>query len=564
MNNPKATSPSSVAVVDEVWRIIRPFLALVLLATAFGVMAGLATAWLLGSVNEGLHRAGADRLPVVIQFGLLCLLSISGAAIAGVANSIAGQKIVAELRKNISARIIKAPLPLIEKYKSHNILAILSNDIDTVSLFTFNFAGYAVSAAIIIGSLSYLASLSLVAFALLVSAIVAGGAIGLYAKRGWARDYTGVREAQDMLQEQYRAITEGAKEIRMNAGREERVHRNHLSQAADTIARLKISAMRRFWIVDSVGNGILFLSIGMLLVLQDGLGMHADTATGAVLVMLYIRAPIEQLVNSLPAIFQAKIALDRVSRLSEGLSEISTPVRASGHDSLRPMTKLALKDTVYYFDSSEGSFQLGPLNLTVNAGEILFIVGENGSGKTTLIKVLLGLYAARSGELLVNGLPVAEEALGDHRQMFSAVFSDYFLFHDLLSLDSNLTARAMAYLEELEIAHKVDIHDGAFSTIDLSTGQRKRLALIHAYLEDRPIMLFDEWAADQDPTFRRVFYERILPDLKAQGKTLIVVSHDDRFFHCADHIITLREGRLIDEKFTPSFAPEPMASKLSV
>jgi len=106
---------------------------------------------------------------------------------------------------------------------------------------------------------------------------------------------------------------------------------------------------------------------------------------------------------------------------------------------------------------------------------------------------------------------------------------------------------AEKYLDRLEISHKVSIEGGAFSTIDLSAGQRKRLALVQAYLENRPVMVFDEWAAEQDPTFRRVFYTEILPDLKRQGKTLIVISHDDRYFHLADRRITLRGGRVADE-----------------
>ncbi len=113
---------------------------------------------------------------------------------------------------------------------------------------------------------------------------------------------------------------------------------------------------------------------------------------------------------------------------------------------------------------------------------------------------------------------------------------------------------ANRYLERLEIAHKVSIRDGAFSTTDLSTGQRKRLALLNAWLEERPVLVFDEWAADQDPVFRRVFYTELLPELKALGKTIIVISHDDRYFAIADQLIRMQAGRVVSEKVPAAFA----------
>ncbi|MDF5806426.1 ATP-binding cassette domain-containing protein [Pseudomonas aeruginosa] len=133
------------------------------------------------------------------------------------------------------------------------------------------------------------------------------------------------------------------------------------------------------------------------------------------------------------------------------------------------------------------------------------MVGENGCGKTTLIKLLLGLYRPQSGEILLNGEPVSAETRDDYRQLFSTIFADYYLFDDLVQGKQASLQNATQYLQRLEIAHKVSVMDGNFSTTDLSTGQRKRLALINAWLEERPVLVFDEWAADQDPAFRRVF-----------------------------------------------------------
>jgi putative ATP-binding cassette transporter len=157
-----------------------------------------------------------------------------------------------------------------------------------------------------------------------------------------------------------------------------------------------------------------------------------------------------------------------------------------------------------------------------------------------------------TGEIRFNGRPVTDENREYYRQRFSMVFFDFYLFESLFGLEApKLDEQAREYLTLLQLDHKVEIKDGVLSTTDLSQGQRKRLALLTAYLEDRPIYVFDEWAADQDPLFKEIFYYRLLPDLKAKGKTIMVISHDDRYYNVADRIIKLECGRIdSDESMT--------------
>ncbi len=201
----------------------------------------------------------------------------------------------------------------------------------------------------------------------------------------------------------------------------------------------------------------------------------------------------------------------------------------------------------YRRDGQAHGFTLGPLDLEFRTGEILFLVGGNGSGKTTLAKLLTGLYLPADGALCVDGQPITATEREGYRQLFSVVFDDVVLFDSLWGLEAaGLDERAQRYLQELELDHLVTVTDGAFSTIRLSRGQRKRLALLTAYLENRPIYVFDEWAADQDPVFRRVFYERLLPELKSRGKTVVAITHDDRYFAAADRVIKLEEGHVVE------------------
>jgi putative ATP-binding cassette transporter len=202
----------------------------------------------------------------------------------------------------------------------------------------------------------------------------------------------------------------------------------------------------------------------------------------------------------------------------------------------------------YHRERENSSFTLGPIDVTLWPGEIVFLIGGNGSGKTTLAKLLTGLYAPESGEIRLNGQVVKPENVEQYRQNFSAVFSDFYLFERFLGLHHvDIDEHVRRYLTQLQLDHKVEVKDGMLSTTDLSQGQRKRLALLTAYLEDRPIYLFDEWAADQDPLFKDIFYLQLVPELKARGKTVIIISHDDRYYHVGDRVIKLEDGTLFSD-----------------
>ncbi|HEY9804955.1 MAG TPA: ATP-binding cassette domain-containing protein, partial [Candidatus Obscuribacterales bacterium] len=204
----------------------------------------------------------------------------------------------------------------------------------------------------------------------------------------------------------------------------------------------------------------------------------------------------------------------------------------------------------YRGDREEDGFTLGPLTLSFQPGEVVFLIGGNGSGKSTLAKLITGLYSPEAGELTLDGQLITEANREWYRQHFSVVFADFYLFDRLLGLGDRveLDPQAKDYLIQLHLDHKVRVEGGTLSTTTLSQGQRKRLALLTAYLEDRPIYLFDEWASDQDPIFKEIFYTQLLPELKQRGKAVLVISHDDHYFHLADRIVKLDYGKLEYDK----------------
>jgi putative ATP-binding cassette transporter len=258
--------------------------------------------------------------------------------------------------------------------------------------------------------------------------------------------------------------------------------------------------------------------------------------------------PLAGVMGSLSVFGRASASLTKVEKLGMSLAahanEECPLTRPEPH---RDFSRLELVGVTrsYQHEKDDSNFMLGPVNLAFQPGEIVFLVGGNGSGKTTLAKILTGLYPPEAGEIRLDGRPITDANRDDYRQLFSAVFADFFLFENLLGLHApDLDAQAHDYLAQLHLDHKVRVRDGRLSTTKLSQGQRKRLALLTAYLEDRPFYIFDEWASDQDPLFKELFYLQLLPELKARGKAVLVITHDDHYFHLADRMLKLDYGKL--------------------
>jgi putative pyoverdin transport system ATP-binding/permease protein len=261
------------------------------------------------------------------------------------------------------------------------------------------------------------------------------------------------------------------------------------------------------------------------------------------MVMLFVSPSIGELLHLLPDVGKATVSLSHVSEMFGALNHV--PARQShppAHSSFHSVELRAIRHD--YTANGKDAFRVGPLNFTLKAGEIVFVVGGNGSGKTTFAMLLLGLYKSQSGSILLNGREIEEASIDQYRSCYSAIFSDYELLNTLFDHSVERVQETDRLLEKLCLRDKVSVIEGRFSSTALSSGQRKRLALVSAYLEDRPIYVFDEWAADQDPEFRRFFYSDLLPELKKAGKGVVAITHDDQYFQYADRVLQMRNGHL--------------------
>lgn len=538
----RTSRPTRHLLLLETLHLLRPFWKAILGATVAGAVGGSAMAWLLSIINTSL--SGPVSAAGLLAFGVLAVLSLAGQSLAGVGNSIIGQKIVARLRQQICRRILSAPLATVENAKAHRLLAVLNNDVEKVAEFAHHFAGYAAALAVVLGCLAYLFLLSPVVLAFALGLVVLGAWLNHVAMSVWVVRFEEARKLEDTLQKHYRGIIDGAKELRLNRTRRRLLEVQKVIPLTDRIASLNGRAFAIFWAADTLSIALLLGMIGAILAARPHLGIGNDAITGFIIVMLFAKGPVEELAGALPVFSQAQVAFKRISALSVEFRTASPGADARPVQAPVFMRDITLRGIRHNrFPDEPAGFTLDIPSLTIARGEVVFIVGGNGSGKTTLIKVLLGLYQPAAGAVFIDGRPVRPEALEDYRQLFSAVFAEYHLFEDIVAAPGALE-RANAWLHRLDLAHLVDLEAGSFSTVDLSTGQRKRLALLHAILEDREILVFDEWAADQDPEYRKLFYTTILPELRGAGRTVIVVSHDDRYFDIADRVVRMEHGRI--------------------
>ncbi len=356
------------------------------------------------------------------------------------------------------------------------------------------------------------------------------------------------REQQDKLFHHFQTTTQGIKELKLHQQRREEFFLKDLQTTATSFKKYRFHGMTIFAIAGSWGLVLFFIPLGFIVFgLPQITTISTSVLSGYALTILFIILPLRNILDSLPQLITANISLAKVESL--GLSLAAETNQPNLNSPIQPSVswkRLELIGVTHaYRGEKDNTFILGAINLNFYPGEIVFIVGGNGSGKSTLVKLITGLYIPETGKIKFDNVAITEHQREWYRQQFSVVFSDFYLFENLLGLDSiNLDTTTQEYLIKLQLDHKVEVKDGMLSTTALSQGQRKRLALLTAYLENRPIYIFDEWASDQNPVFKEIFYTQLLPELRKKGKTVIVVSHDDRYFHLADRVIKLDYGQV--------------------
>lgn len=522
---------------------------LVVLSIVFtGFVSGLATAGLIAVINTFLGNPEADDEKMLLFFVVLVLTLPLFKFVSRLLVIRLTQHSFYTLRMHICRQILATPLRTLEELGPPRILASLAGDVGQISQSIGTLPYLMMHVAVVSGCMVYLGWLSWWLLLELTAVLLLGVFTFRPALSKANVNYNRTRELYAHLFEHFRGLTEGTKELKMHRER----RKSFISMISETAKEHRYQVRTGDTLLSGLsswGEFLFFIAVGLLLfVVPQFQEITLEIKLAFAVTILLMRGPAEEIINAFPNLSRAVIAIRKVEEISESMKEPESVasdrrLAATTASSWQQIDIVGITHTYYREDQGE-KFELGPINTTIRPGELLFIVGGNGSGKTTLAKLLAGLYAPETGEIRIDGEEVDQDRLDDYRQLFTVVFSDFFIFESFLGLEGQDADRVRYYLEQLQLQNKVTVENDRLSTVDLSQGQRKRLALLTAYLEDRDIYLFDEWAADQDPQFKGVFYLKLLPELRARGKTVLVISHDDHYYHVADRIIKLDYGAI--------------------
>lgn len=515
-------------------------------ASLLSVLSAALSVSVIAFIEQRLLGAQAHPGDALWQFGLLLSALFMASLTAQLTMRRLGHRVVYEVRRSLVKRVLDCDIARLERIGSAALLACLNKDAGEISMALVTLPNAIYGTAVCIGAFGYLAWLSpklflSVASWIAVTVILASRLVGQSER--W---FTLSRDVEDSLQENYQALVLGQKELTLNRLRARMFYEAEFSPNAQRARSHGLRADAWATLTDSFVSVMALGAIGLCFLVAHATGWASQAVAATYgLTLLFLGTPLASVVNAVPHILAGSVALRKIEGLDFPQLD---PHFQDSEARAEPLEQLALKHVYFRYPPRDGEagFEIGPIDLELRRGELVFIVGGNGSGKSTLARLLCGLTTPAAGRVWLNGRALAAEDCTCLRALCSSVFSDFHLFTQLLGPSGEAAERDVTrWLTRLQLSHKQRIAAGRLSDTRLSTGQRKRLALLLAVLEDRPLLLLDEWAADQDPSFRRLFYTELLPQLRAAGKTVVAITHDEHYFGVADRVLKLDEGRLI-------------------
>jgi putative ATP-binding cassette transporter len=463
------------------------------------------------------------------------------------------EAIIHKLRVRLMDYVRRSELLAVEEIGRSRIIAAITSD-SAILTQASNMLTFSIQGPVLIGFVAiYVAYLSLAAFVLSAVILVTAGTIFHFKSRHLTAERAKASAQERKIYDRLADFIDGFKEIRLNRSRSEALFEDTVAVSRNA-ANIKINAQAETFKQIAATQGYMYILLGAIVFVapqfSDALGGASIAKITAAL--LYVIGSCFSLVQTIPILMNANAAANRIANLETALRE---SVTSEENDIAAPTSfeKIEMQDVVFTYKDkfSDAAFHIGPIDFTLRSGELLFITGGNGSGKSTFLRVLAGLYHPQSGEILLDGMRVNSATRDLYRELFSAIFYDYHLFRQLYGIPEADPGELSRLLTKFRLEDKTGLTNGEFRTLDLSGGQRRRLALIVSMLENRPIVLLDEWTAEQDPEYRRKFYDELLPEMMRAGKTVVVITHDDRYLdelHLPARRIHMEEGRIVNER----------------
>lgn len=519
---------------------------LLIVAVGLGMLSGILYALIIPTILAALGAETSiaikdffgDNLNMAF-FGLICCVLIAKASSVILVNNIA-KTAVAKLRVEISKKINAMSITQVESFGFSKLFNIMTEDLNRITGASVAIPKMLVDIVTVIGMLVYLAILDLKIFGFTILGIGVGLALfqlPMLKARGL---YTRSREEKDVIQEGVKGLIFGSYELKLSREKSKRYIEDAIAKPVGTSLGLEKKGDFILHLAGNASEILCFFAIGLVVFnFPAGADNHLY---GVVMALLYITGPIASILVMMQMLNMGQVSLNRINQVR--MMEVS---QTDGSVKLDENWQLLnLKGLEYTYSNEEGAFSVGEINLEMARGGVYFIVGGNGSGKSTLSKVISMHYRPQKGAVYFDDVEIDDAMLNEARDKIFVIYSNYYLFNkiykDLNQADLDLINH---YLKLFALDHKTQLNGDTFSTVKLSDGQRRRLALIIAMVEDRDIYILDEWAADQDPQFKELYYKFVLPELKARGKTVLVITHDDRYFSACDKIVKMESGKVV-------------------
>ncbi len=522
---------------------------ILVMACASGLSNGALLAIITFAAKAASHGSDGIRFRYLILF-IICLLSfILGKRYALKHATIVIEEMIKTVRTRISNKIRQSELIFFENLEKSHIYTRINQDTNFISESALLIINSCQSALILIFCLFYIGWLSKVGFFITVGAIVAAVIIYFMYRREVNKLMEDITEKETELYDSLTHIVDGFKELKINRRRSDHLFSN-FKDISDSTEKIKVKAGLTF-VTDFVYSQTFFyiLIATLVFLLPVFIDTYSEVIIKLVMAVLFIIGPLEMVVGVVPILARANAAVGSLYKLEEQLDLKGGIIPDAEQIPFQPVEsfrEIRMDKVAFSYKDKEDKilFYLGPIDLSLKPGEIVFLVGGNGCGKSTLLKLLSGLYYPLTGVIYLDGDVMSKPIYPSYRELFSCIFADFHLFDRLYGFDEVDSKKVNDLIKLMELDKKTQYMDGKFTDTNLSTGQRKRLALIVAFLEDRPIYVFDEIAADQDPQFREYFYNEIILDLKKRGKTIIAATHDDKYFHIADRVLKMEYGKI--------------------
>lgn len=518
---------------------------------AMSALGGLSTAAILAAINAGLQ--GSGNLWAATLFLVALFLFIKTQYYVTITTTAEIEAIIHKIRLRVMDHIRRSELLSLEAIGRSRIVAAITSDTAVLTQAS-NMLCFSIQGAVLVFFVAiYVAFLSLAAIVTTIVIIGVAGIIFHYKNRRLAAEKQKSAEWEGRLFDRLTDFLDGFKEVRLNAARSMDLFED-ASEVSRTAANIKINSQAETFKLIVTSQVSMYVLIGAVVFVapQFSEALGGLTLTKTTTALMFIVGACFGLVQSIPILLNANAAADRIEQLEIELQATASALDAAGpaapgrFDAIE-MTGIQFR---YVDKSSEATFKIGPIDFSLHPGELVFITGGNGSGKSTFLRVFSGLYPPDSGQIRLNGQLIGDETRDKYRSLMSAIFFDYHLFHKLYGIPDPDPGEVDRLLRQFRLDTKTSLTKGEFRTLDLSGGQRRRLALIVSLLEKRPILLLDEWTAEQDPEFRRKFYDELLPELMAAGATVVVITHDDRYLdelHLPARRIRMDEGRIVEQ-----------------